>query len=110
MAELKIRTNNVPRLVLDWDQLTDAEKKNFDYLKTRDEKISASFVRYKGWAYDLGEFLRWESPEPKEMHKWDGYSSDSYFSGVLMRYAREPWGKDGSIVDSDHVVMATYFS
>jgi hypothetical protein len=105
MSNLTIRTNNVPRLLLDWDQLTEKEQKDFDYL-TEDEGIGRDFIRYRGVTYDLGEFLRCPdssnpSPAALAFSKWDAYQSDSYFSGVLFRYTEN---------DRDRVIMATYFS
>ena len=66
---------------------------------------SASFVRYKGIAYDLADFMTWNYGVTPQMNqagftKWDGYQSDSFFSGVLVRYCK----------DTDYVVMATYYS
>lgn len=54
---ITIRTNNVPRPTIDAYELTDNERKEFDYLKW--DKIdagedSATFFRFKGQLYDLG--------------------------------------------------------
>jgi hypothetical protein len=105
MSDLTIRTNNVPRLLLDWNQLTEKEQKDFDYL-TDDERIERDFIRYRGVAYDLDEFSRCPdssnpSPAALAFSNWDAYQSDSYFSGVLFRYTE---------YDRDRVIMATYFS
>jgi len=34
------------------------------------------------------------------MRKWDGYQSDSFYSGVLVKY----------VEDFERVIMATYYS
>ncbi|MDE1767244.1 MAG: hypothetical protein KGI27_13380 [Thaumarchaeota archaeon] len=94
---LRIITNNQPRLILDWDQLTTKEQADFDYL-SEDERVGRDFVRYRGIAYDLGDFMRATGDQLKG---WDGYHGDSYFSAVLVRYAR-----DGNLIDHDRVVMA----
>lgn len=83
--ELTVRTNNVPRDVLDaWD-LSHSEREDFDYLDwdaiERGEE-SGSFFRFKGSVYDLAEF----TVAPSSLGDWDGYQSDSYFSGTLVRY------------------------
>lgn len=92
-----VRTNRVPRLLLDWDQLAAAEQSEFDYLSIDARKWCADFVRYRGVVYDVGEFQR----VPRSLAangRWDGYSPDTYFSGVVFRFA-----------DDDHVVMGTYY-
>lgn len=83
-----IKTNNVPRDLLDWDTLTPKERQEFDWLDTDDARQEAYFVRYRGWVYCLDQFM---SGGPKG---WDGHHSDSAFSAVLIRYA----GKDQVIM------------
>lgn len=93
-----IVTNSVPRPIVCAFELTQKERTKFDYLdwKAIDEgRDSASFVRYKGHLYDLGEFMRCSSFEG-----WHGAAGDSYFSGVLIRL----------LSDGESVVLATYFS
>lgn len=90
---MKIKTNNHPRDILSWYDLTPAERKEFDYL----EEGEGSFFRYKGWVYDLGEFMRVDHTAIPD--KWHGYASDSYFSGVLVRYTS----------DCGQVIVGSYF-
>ena len=97
---MKIVTNNQPRDILSWYDLTPAEQKEFDYL----EDGEGSFFRYKNWVYDLGEFMHIGAniaPHPQRdgWENWHGYASDSYFSGVLIRYTS----------DCDQVIVGTYF-
>ena len=94
MSELKIRTNGHYREVLDWSQLTAKEQEEYAYL----EEDGGSFFRYKNWTYFLGDFMRIGNDAP--FKGWDGYHSDSFFSGVLVRY------EDGG----HSVKVATYFS
>ncbi len=88
---LKIITNNVPRDITYGYDLTNAERAEFDYYDA-DELESASFVRYRGIAYDLSEFMVWDNPAspttPKDDPRlnWDGFRSDSFFSGIVVRY------------------------
>lgn len=103
MAGLTIKTNNVPRDIIEAYELTPKEREQFDYLdwEAIDQgRDSASFVRYKGWTYDLGEFMR-TSPGG-ELHSagWHGAAGDSYFSGVLIKIA------DGG----ERVSMGHYYS
>ena len=74
---MKIVTNNCPRTILSWYDLTPAEQKEFDYL----EDGEGSFFRYKGWVYNLEEAMRIEG-----VAGWQGYYGETAFSGVLIRY------------------------
>jgi hypothetical protein len=103
---LTIKTNRIPRDVLRWHDLTPKERAEFDYLDTEERQDEASFMRYRNWTYDLGEFMRCpadSSPAPDSLgfSGWDGYHSDSYFSGILIRYPDS---------DCEQVIAATYYS
>lgn len=91
---MKIKTNNRPRDILSWYDLTPEDQKEFDYF---DPSNIGSFFRYKGAVYDLGEFVRVDHTAIHD--KWHGYASDSYFSGVLIRYTS----------DCDQVIVGQYF-
>lgn len=96
---MRIKSNYQWRDTLTWYDLTAKEQAQFDYLDNEDKQMCATFVRYKGWTYDTGEFMRTpdHGPFPNE---WHGYQSDTWFSGVLLRYSR----------DMDRVIMATFYS
>ena len=106
MSEVEIRTNNVPRLILDAYQLTQKERQEFDYLNwdaIENGEDGCSFFRYKGNLYDLGDAMRInpkELPADSFLKGWDGYYGEAYFSGVLVKYAE----------DSDYVIVGHYFS
>lgn len=107
--KLTIITNNVPRDVVEAHELTLAEREDFDYLDWQaieDGRDSASFVRYKGSLVPLDEFTRWTGPEDSPLAVWDGYMSDTFFSGWLIRYVRE----DDGTVDAERVVMGRFYS
>ena len=95
MAAMTIRTNNRERPILCAYELTPAELKEFDYLPTdSDGDPEGSFFRYKGNVYDLGEFMRIERAvaphrQREGWERFDGYATDSYFSGVLVRYSSD---------------------
>lgn len=98
-----IKTNNIPRPVVYGYELSAAERAEFDYLdwdKIERGEGSATFVRYKGELYDLNDT---EGNFPPD-HRWF-YRSDSFFSGVLFRYATNGYGE----TDYDHLVVATYY-
>tara|TARA_B110000211_G_scaffold185303_1_gene210244 strand:- start:2502 stop:2807 length:306 start_codon:yes stop_codon:yes gene_type:complete len=87
---MNIKTNNKFRDILRSYDLTEQEREEFDYY-TVDELYDAMFFRYKGDVFDLGEFMRCPdsnktSDDLTELTEWDGYMSDSYFSGVVIRY------------------------
>ena len=91
---MQIITNNQPRNLISWYDLTEKEKADFDYI----EDGAFSGFRYKGQMYDLGEFMHCEQ-SVNGLANWHGISSDSFFSGVLVK-----------LVDDDSVVVGRYFS
>lgn len=103
--KIRIKTNNVPRFILDASELTLAEQKDFDYLDWPALEAgtdSASFLRYKGQVYDLSEFNTTRGlPEFNPLTAWDGYLSDSFFSGIVIRYADS---------DCESVIVGTFFA
>ena len=114
---INIVTTNVTRDVLYGYQMNHKVlKEEFD-IETEsmnDDEISdlcsMQFVKFRGVWYNLQDFITtapgpWNHGLPEEFEGWDGYSSDSFFSGVLLKYARD----DGRM-DFDQVVMATYYS
>lgn len=92
-----IKTNHKPRPILYSCELTEEEKQDFDYIDFDDENECNSFFRFKDKIYDLGEFMR--VPPKSGLNGFDGYISDSYFSGVLIKYTS----------DNDFVVVSQYF-
>lgn len=97
MTTTTIKTNHVPRLVIDAYELTSKERETFDYLdwsslggSANDEVYTpsksaedATFFRYRGELYDIGEFIR--STDPDLSH-WDGIQTDTFFSATLIKF------------------------
>ena len=111
MSELRIITNHHSRPLLSWYDLDEKQqawvKDEHAWLwnneiATWDEE---SFIPYKGWIYTLSDFMRTDSPHSM-FTEWDGYLSDSFFSGILIKYARDEWD---DLVD-DEVVVGWYYS
>jgi hypothetical protein len=104
MSELTFITNNVPRDIIDAYELDADERAEFDYIDwagVEDGSASASFFRYYGQLFDLGEFERWDNPaSPTRNSQWDGMRSDTFFSGVVVRY----------VEDNERVVVGRYYS
>lgn len=94
---LTIKTNNRPREILTWYDLT--HKEQLEFLQNSDDVMDSSFFRYKNWVYDLNGFVQLgkNSPFPSV---WSGYHSDSAFSGTLVRYTD----------CNDAVIVGTYYS
>jgi hypothetical protein len=104
MTALTIKTNNQPRETFSGlcaelyigDAETAKLRKQFDYL-TDTEFEDAEFVSYKGYYYAFSDFTR--IPKPSELFEgWDGYTSDSFFSGVLIK-----------ICEDQDVIMGRYY-
>ena len=95
---MKITTNNVPRDLIDACELTDSERKEFDYLdwEAIDEGTdSASFFRYRGTLYSLDQFMRDSAPQG-----WDAGMANSAFSGIIIRLAS----------DNEQVIVGSVYS
>jgi len=100
-VEVTIKTNHVPRDILYvWD-LTIPELIELDLIRSeedltekRKEELcdkTENYVRFKSWIYPLHEFTSWGigpwiSPRPNWAIDWDGYLSDSFFSGIVIKY------------------------
>lgn len=103
MSEIKVTTDNKPRPLIYACELTPAERAEFDYLNwpaIDAGQDSATFARYRGTLYDLGQFTRGngvgpDSGLPDRLAKWDCHYGDSYFSAVLVRFVN----------DNDEVIM-----
>lgn len=68
----------------------------FDYL---DEDMGCDgFFRYRNRWYHIDGFMRVSDNSP--FKGWEGYSSDSFFSGVLLRVS----------ADGERYMVGTYYS
>lgn len=84
---MRIITNNVPRFTLDWHELTDAERAEFDWCGE-----DSTFVRYRGALLCVSDFIRTD-----DMPGWDGTHNITAFSSVVVRLCG----------DGDRVVMGS---
>jgi len=103
-SDLKITTNNVPRPIINAWELTPSERKEFDYYdwdKIDGGSQSATFIRYKGELYDLGDFSA--TDYMGMFSRWHGIMSDSFFSGLVIRY---PYSNDYEF--GDYVIVGRY--
>jgi hypothetical protein len=87
---MPIKTNHVPRDVIDDYELSADERTEFDYIDWKGVDAgteSAQFFRYRGTLYDIGEFTAtFGLPASSPFHEWDGYMTDSFFSGLVVKY------------------------
>lgn len=90
---------------------TNRNWRNFQYREQVPEKILASqfdhldteesydqFFQYRGYWYHISDFMG--ASGMTELKNWDGYASDSYFSGVVVKVSR----------DGEQYQVGTYFS
>jgi hypothetical protein len=83
---MKIQTNRHWVNFLYGYELTEAEKADFDYV---DDIESHNFIRYRGAVIDPSEVF--PITDTMRLHgdfkDWQGYQSDSYFSGIVIKYS-----------------------
>ena len=91
-----VKTNNHPRELIYWEQLTSNEQKEMNLYDAM-----SPFFRYKGQVYCIDDFSKTD-----HFLGWDGYISDTFFSGILVRYPVEEWGE----VVTDGIIVGRYFS
>lgn len=97
MDGVNITTNHQPRHLISWYELTDEEKREFDYYKESEiesGEVMPEFFRYKGELYDAGEF----SPMPGPS-KWDGYLAQAFYFGVIVKFVPD---------DPDSIIVGRY--
>lgn len=95
-SKLKIISNNTPREIIYGYDLPVSKQKDFDYIKDDEDYNNHQFVKYLGHYYDIGEFMRIEN---SDLNGWHGYTSETYFSGVLIKICE----------DNDYVIMGRYY-
>lgn len=94
---VRVTTNNVPRLLIYWHDLTESEQDRYEGVPGAH---NADYFRYKGAIYSVDDFMvLWSKTDLATWGNWAGYYSDTYFSGVVVRYT-----------DEDHVVVGRYCS
>lgn len=84
-----VKTNLQPRPVIDWYELTDAEKKEFDHIDDHCKEMAFNGFRFKGQVYDFDEFMRTEHEGPLQKAGWVGIAGQSAFHGVVLHIAND---------------------
>lgn len=93
---MKIITNNVPRDVLSFYELTEKQRAEFDYFDA--ENDVGMFFRYRGEVYDLDDGF--DSVKDEGLRGWDAVQPDSFFSGICIRFTE----------DFEQVVVGRYYT
>jgi hypothetical protein len=91
---ITIRTNNVPRDIIEAHELSAADRAEFDYIDWTavDAGVaSPQFFRYRGTLYDIGEFsadygITRGAGLPDHLAGWDAYQSDTFYSATVIRF------------------------
>jgi hypothetical protein len=109
-GKVSIYGNNHLHDMLYWSELTTKEQKEFEWI-TEENQDYMEFFRYKGNTYCIDEFINIHNsvynPNPPDwMKEFDGYTNDSFFSGILVKYPKEEWGE----IDQDHILVYTFIS
>lgn len=94
--KITIITNHRYRPLLNAYELT---KRELNILGN-DLDENAMYFRYKGEVYNLGDFMRTNSLHEGPLKAWNGYLSDSFFSGIVIKLNEE----------FDMVQVGTYIS
>lgn len=104
MTELTIKTNHQPRELKYIFDFTEAEQKEirnqYDWMNSGDLECNFGFFKYRGMYHHLQDFLKCSDTQNDELRKWDGYSNDSYFSGLVIKLCE----------DNESVIVGTYYS
>lgn len=83
---MQVITNHRSRPVLGWEDLTAKEREEFDYIDTPRARKRATFARYKGQVWDLGDFAPLHTVKGEPLYPWEGTSTQTAWSAVLIRY------------------------
>lgn len=84
---MKVTTNNHWHELLALYELSDDVRAEFDYVGV-EGGFTPRFFEYRGVWYDSHEFEFVTRALP-ELAGWDGFQSDSFYSGVVIRYAQD---------------------
>jgi hypothetical protein len=107
-GKIDIRSNYHTRPLINGFELTEKEKAGFDYLENIEDNL---FFRFKGQVYDLNEFMAVDKNSPFPAF-WHGYSSDTFFSGILIHLCDDNDLNriSGLSFPDDYIIVGQYFS
>jgi len=86
---LTIRTNNHSRPLMhleDFSESIQSEiRKQYDWMDPQDIECNFGFFVYFGQVYHLQDFMRVTDVSDPGLKGWDGYASDTVWSGTLVK-------------------------
>lgn len=82
---MNIITNNRARPLQSFLDLPAKAQADFDYIDDAD-RFDLRFVQYKGCWYDVCDT---DGRVPSAFKEWDGIQSETFFSGVLFKWAND---------------------
>jgi hypothetical protein len=86
---LTIQTNHQPRGLKYLSDFNSADQQQirsqYDWMDKYDLECNYGFFKYRGCFYHLQDFLRVVNMSTDSLIGWDGYLSDSFFSGVVIK-------------------------
>ena len=86
---MTITTNNIPRDLLSFWDFSEADQRTirseFDWMD--DVESETGFFKYRGWIYNLADFMR--TSERSELVSWDGSKAESWSCGVLVKLSSD---------------------
>jgi len=102
---MNIKTNNVPRDLLYLSDFSSSDqtkiRAQYDWMEPGDIECNFGFFKYRNSFYHLGDFMRVADDATGDLEGWDGYSSDSFFSGTLIKLVEN---------DCDRVIVGRFCS
>ena len=99
MGDLTIKTNGHWYELVSFEELPESARSDFDYV-TGEDRYSPRFFRYRRAWHDACEFMVTPATPTNPLEGWQGYQSDSYFSGVVIRHDE----------NFERIQVGTYFS
>jgi len=86
--KVQVTTNNHDRQFLFGYEVPEEVKAEYDWLD--DDSKHDNWIKFKGHHYHVADFMAVNNivhnPNPPEWQEgWDGYRSDSFFSGVVIK-------------------------
>ena len=87
MSELQIITNHANRPFKYGYEIPKKVRKQ-DYNHLTEDETEDGWIHYRGSYYHISDFMRLGDNHPFS-DQWNGYISDSYFSGILINISED---------------------
>lgn len=87
MGKPTVYTNNHERQFLYGHQVPESILSDYSHLDESEK--DDGWIHYRAAWYHVSDFMRVESHAPGWLREWDGYTNDSFFSGVVIKLASD---------------------